>query len=179
MAYQSIYLPAARWVLFDLGGGRFSYRWNWDTRADAPEIDSRFGSPRYLWQVVSANSATPDRHFITLNLSDSSGANVNSDLSDAFETDGALRVTVSGVQYTFSMNGADLFDPYILEFDGAGTDAALLFSAISSATDAILELSDDGVFPSVRVGSALARKIYIGSTEVTAAYVGATKVHVT
>ena len=60
------------------------------------------------------------------------------DLSDAFETSGSVTIGVGGVDYTFSLTGSDLSEPYQVP----GSTPTVLWDALASATAATLTLRD-------------------------------------
>ena len=77
-----------------------------------------------------------------------SGFSASIDLSDRFETDGRIEVTVGSQTWLFALDGSDRAQPYIW-IPGNTSDFQALFAALATATDATLVL-DDGRVPTVR-----------------------------
>lgn len=118
---------------------RFSGTRGWVIGTNRPQIDSSFTPPdtdRYF----SLFTVSPDGELVLTTSSASSGYN-NADLSDDFEADGWVAITLGDDVYEFELDGADSYSPYIWT-PSNDDDAIDLYNALATdQSGATLRLS--------------------------------------
>ena len=148
MAEQTIQLPSFNDR--DSSGFR-GWRWSQPSIVIDDSLLQNSNDNRYL-QIVGMTREGA----VTLGFSSSTSSNTSgADLSDAFETNGGIDITLSGTTYSFELAGADFTEPYQWTVTNTA-DAAAFYDAFESASprDGTLVLRDGPPVPDASAGNA-------------------------
>jgi len=116
----------------------------------------------------------PDTPLLQIDVRDNSSLRRDTeDLTDQWELNGGIRVTVANTTYAFAIDGADRRANYSWTPSNSA-DAIALYNALVSEVAGTVEFDDS--FPrtgqDLIIGANSYGKIYIGSTEYSKAYLG-------
>ena len=162
MAFQSILLPSVYHSTSTGAGG-----WDFGSSGQLiiPELSPN--DTRYLTNFRVRHSNQPSRLRLVFERT-LLGNQTGQDLTDQFELNGAIRVTIGNEKWTFQLAGADLTEPYNWT-PSNGADIDELYNAVGpdgSFTSGVIELSDDGDFGDI-VDSVIEKATTTQATEFT------------
>ena len=122
---QTIPMPADNW-----GQTSGTRRWSWSRGSTRPEFDAVLATGGRTWLSAFIVSSSG---FISLNMS--------RDLSDAFELNGGVDVTIGANTWSFDLNGADRARDYRWAPTNSA-DVAALYAAMATRTAGTLVFRD-------------------------------------
>ena len=149
MAKQTIELPASIVDISSRRDGRV--RWQFPNNGKIPIIDAlkaQSSDARFFHAIQLTRGGS-----ISLSIGRDQTVSVSNtdDLSDKFETDGGIDITISGTTYSFELAGADTVEPYTWTPTNS-TDVTTIFNALTTSTVATLVIRDGPLNSGFKLG---------------------------